>query len=72
MTAPTSKPAKKVTLWKSDPKRYAALDKRIEKDVKKDELRDLVARLRSGEKLTDKEKARGRKLLAEAWDGKLT
>ena len=72
MTPSADKPARKVPLWKSDPKRDAALDKRIEKDIKKDELRDLVARLRSGEKLTDKEKARAKKLLAEAWAGKLT
>ena len=50
------------------PKRDAAFDRQLEKD----ELRDLVARLRSGEKLTDKEKARAKKLLAEAWAGKLT
>ena len=68
MTAPANRPAKKVTLWKSDPKRDAVFDRQLEKD----ELRDLVARLRSGEKLTDKEKARAKKLLAEAWAGKLT
>ncbi len=67
MTASTNKPARKVTLWKSDPKREAAFDRQTEKDVKLDELREYKVRLRSGEELTDKEKARARKLQAEVW-----
>ena len=71
MTASANRPAKKVTLWKSDPKRDAVFDRRLEKDVKLNEMCDLMARNRAGEELTDKEKARARKLRAEAWAWRL-